>query len=72
MDGLDLLVTNTGGPPSGKFEDHSEEVWQNATNLVFLSHVRLIQAATAPALDYPQEGYGQPAHCPHLAQRGLE
>jgi 3-oxoacyl-[acyl-carrier protein] reductase len=45
MDGLDLLVTNTGGPPSGKFEDHSEEVWQNATNLVFLSHVRLIQAA---------------------------
>lgn len=45
MDGLDLLVTNTGGPPSGKFEDHSEEVWQNATNLVFLSHVRLIRAA---------------------------
>jgi len=45
MGGLDLLVTNTGGPPSGKFEAHSEEVWQNATNLVFLSHVRLIRAA---------------------------
>lgn len=45
LDGLDLLVTNTGGPPSGKFEDHSEEVWQNATNLAFLSHVRLIKAA---------------------------
>ncbi|MCK5793295.1 MAG: SDR family NAD(P)-dependent oxidoreductase, partial [Anaerolineales bacterium] len=45
MNGLDLLVTNTGGPPSGKFEAHSEEVWQNATNLVFLSHVRLIRAA---------------------------
>ena len=45
MGGLDLLVTNTGGPPSGKFETHSEEVWQNATNLVFLSHVRLIRAA---------------------------
>ena len=45
LGGLDLLVTNTGGPPSGKFEDHSEEVWQNATNLAFLSHVRLIRAA---------------------------
>ncbi len=45
MGGLDLLVTNTGGPPSGKFETHTEEVWQNATNLVFLSHVRLIRAA---------------------------
>lgn len=45
MGGLDLLVTNTGGPPSGKFEAHSEEIWQNATNLVFLSHVRLILAA---------------------------
>ena len=45
MGGLDLLVTNTGGPPSGKFEAHSEEVWQRATDLVFLSHVRLIRAA---------------------------
>lgn len=45
LGGLDLLVTNTGGPPSGKFEAHSEEVWQNATNLAFLSHVRLIRAA---------------------------
>lgn len=45
MGGLDLLITNTGGPPSGKFEAHTEEVWQEATNLAFLSHVRLIQAA---------------------------
>jgi 3-oxoacyl-[acyl-carrier protein] reductase len=45
LGGLDLVVTNTGGPPSGKFEAHTEEVWQNATNLVFLSHVRLIRAA---------------------------
>jgi len=45
LGGLDILVTNTGGPPSGKFEDHTDEVWQDATNLVFLSHVRLIKAA---------------------------
>ena len=45
LGGLDLLITNTGGPPSGIFEELSEEVWQNAVNLVFLSHVRLIKAA---------------------------
>jgi 3-oxoacyl-[acyl-carrier protein] reductase len=45
LGGLDLLVTNTGGPPSGGFETISEEVWQDAINLAFMSHVRLIQAA---------------------------
>ena len=45
LGGLDLLVTNTGGPPAGKFTAHTEEVWQNAINLVFMSHVRLIRAA---------------------------
>ncbi|HDD56299.1 MAG TPA: SDR family oxidoreductase [Chloroflexi bacterium] len=45
LDGLDLLVTNTGGPPSGRFDTISEEVWQKAINLAFMSHVRLIHAA---------------------------
>ena len=45
LGGLDLLVTNTGGPPSGKFDDITEEIWQKAINLAFMSHVRLIRAA---------------------------
>lgn len=45
LGGLDLLVTNTGGPPSGRFDTISEEIWQNAINLAFMSHVRLIRAA---------------------------
>ncbi len=45
MGGLDLLVTNTGGPPSGKFTDHSDDIWEKAVNLVFLSHARMIRAA---------------------------
>jgi 3-oxoacyl-[acyl-carrier protein] reductase len=44
-----LLVTNAGGPPSGKFEAHDDFVWQNAIELSLLSHVRLIRAAL-PAL----------------------
>jgi len=43
--GLDLLVTNAGGTPSGKFEVFEDPAWQNAVDLSLLSHVRLIRAA---------------------------
>ncbi|NJD60623.1 MAG: SDR family oxidoreductase, partial [Anaerolineae bacterium] len=43
--GLDLLVTNAGGPPAGKFETFDEQSWQKAVDLSFLLHVRLIRAA---------------------------
>ena len=43
--GLDLLVTNAGGPPAGTFESFDEEAWQKAIDLSFTSHVRLISAA---------------------------
>jgi 3-oxoacyl-[acyl-carrier protein] reductase len=42
---LDLLVTNAGGPPSGKFEVLDDTSWQHAVELSLLSHVRLIRAA---------------------------
>jgi 3-oxoacyl-[acyl-carrier protein] reductase len=45
LGGLDILVTNSGGPPSGKFEAFDDETWQYAVNLNLLSHVRLIRAA---------------------------
>jgi 3-oxoacyl-[acyl-carrier protein] reductase len=28
---IDILVTNTGGPPSGRFESHTRETWDKAT-----------------------------------------
>jgi len=43
--GLDLLVTNAGGPPAGKFEAFDDDSWQQSVELSFLSHVRLIRAA---------------------------
>jgi 3-oxoacyl-[acyl-carrier protein] reductase len=45
LGGLDLLVTNAGGPPSGKFEGLDDLAWQRAVDLSLLSHVRLIRAA---------------------------
>lgn len=45
LDGLDLLVTNAGGPPPGKFESFDDSTWQRAIDLSLMSHVRLIRAA---------------------------
>lgn len=45
LGGLDLLVTNAGGPPPGKFESFDDATWQKAVELSLLSHVRLIRAA---------------------------
>ena len=45
LGGLDLLLTNAGGPPPGKFEGFDDAVWQKAVELSLFSHVRLIRAA---------------------------
>lgn len=45
LGGLDLLVTNSGGPPPGTFESFDDAVWQRAIDLTFMAHVRLIRAA---------------------------
>lgn len=47
--GLDILITNAGGPPPGRFESISDDTWQMAVELSFLSQARLIRAAL-PAL----------------------
>jgi len=43
--GLDLLVTNAGGPPPGQFESFDDTTWNKAVELSLMSHVRLIRAA---------------------------
>ena len=45
LGGLDILITNAGGPPSGSFEVFEEDTWQKAVDTSFMSHVRLIRAA---------------------------
>lgn len=45
LGGLDILVTNAGGPPAGTFESFSDADWQKAMDASFMSHARLIRAA---------------------------
>ena len=45
MGGLDILITNTGGPPAGTFENFEDEAWLNAFQSNLMSHVRLIRSA---------------------------
>lgn len=43
--GLDLLVTNAGGPPAGSFDDFDDATWYKAIELSLMCHVRLVRAA---------------------------
>lgn len=41
---IDILVTNAGGPPAGRFEDLSREMWETATRLTLNSVLELTRA----------------------------
>ena len=41
---VDVLVTNSGGPPSGSFDTFTPEMWESATRLLLFSAVGLARA----------------------------
>lgn len=41
--GVDVLVTNAGGPPAGSFDAVSDEDWRGAFELNLMSVVRLVR-----------------------------
>jgi 3-oxoacyl-[acyl-carrier protein] reductase len=41
---IDILVTNTGGPPPGPFESHSPETWDDAVRQNLMSVINLCRA----------------------------
>ena len=42
---LDILVNNSGGPPTGTFADFDDAAWQHAFDLLLLNVVRMVRAA---------------------------
>jgi len=53
---VDILVTNTGGPPVGKFEDFDQEDWDNGYELLLGSVVSLIRGVL-PGMK--EQGWGR-------------
>lgn len=53
---IEILVTNTGGPAAGKFEQFKLEDWKHLYNLLFLSAVDIIQQVL-PAMK--KKGFGR-------------
>ena len=45
LGGIDLLLVNAGGPPTGTFDSFDDAAWLRAVDLCFMSAVRLIRAA---------------------------
>ena len=43
--GVDLLMTNAGGPPAGASLSFDDAAWQNAIDLLFFSSLRMVRAA---------------------------
>jgi 3-oxoacyl-[acyl-carrier protein] reductase len=43
--GLDILVTNAGGPPGGGFDNFDLAAWQKAVDLTLMSAINLIREA---------------------------
>ena len=44
---VDVLITNSGGPPSGSFDNFTPELWDSATRLLLLSAVGLARASSS-------------------------
>lgn len=45
LGGLDILVTNAGGPPAGQFGEFTPEQWQTAFDSLLMSVVHMMDAA---------------------------
>jgi 3-oxoacyl-[acyl-carrier protein] reductase len=43
--GLDILITNAGGPPAGTIDSLDEAAWQKGMDVCLMLHVRLIKSA---------------------------
>ena len=43
FDTIDILVTNTGGPPTGKFEELAQDQWDKAYQLLLASTTELVR-----------------------------
>lgn len=56
LGGLDILVTNAGGPPAGTFNDITDSQWEKSFQSLFMSLVESIRVAE---LEMAKAGWGR-------------
>lgn len=61
-----ILVTNTGGPPAGKWSDMTDEQWMQGIDSTLLNVVRLSRLATPGMLE---SGWGRIVHITSLVAK---
>lgn len=59
----EILVTNTGGPPAGKFHEMTDEQWQSGVDSTLMNVVRLVRLAAPPM---QERGWGRIVHVTSL------
>jgi 3-oxoacyl-[acyl-carrier protein] reductase len=60
---IDILVTNTGGPPAGQLHTLSDEQWQHGFESTVLNIVRLVRFVSPEMID---AGWGRIVHVTSL------
>jgi 3-oxoacyl-[acyl-carrier protein] reductase len=56
---IDILVTNTGGPPAGSWQVISDEQWQSGFDSTLMNVVRMVRAV---APEMKERGWGRIVH----------
>jgi 3-oxoacyl-[acyl-carrier protein] reductase len=63
---VEILVTNTGGPPAGNWTEMTDEQWQSGFESTLMNVVRLVRLA-APGMK--ERGWGRIVHVTSLVAR---
>lgn len=64
--GIDILVTNTGGPPAGKWTEMSDEQWQSGFDSTLMNVVRLMRGVSE---EMKGKAWGRVVHITSLVAR---
>ena len=56
---IDIMVTNTGGPPAGSWQTISDEQWQSGFDSTLMNVVRMVRAV---APEMKERGWGRIVH----------
>ena len=56
---IDIMVTNTGGPPAGSWQTISDEQWQSGFDSTLMNVVRMVRAVSP---EMKERGWGRIVH----------